>query len=127
MMRRVLILPSVVVGVLVAAACSGPTGTQPPVAARGQFTMRVDNSMQFATPTIIVQAGQPLELTLDNVGGMPHDLSLSDGVAQPIKIEAAGGQMARGTFVIERPGTYQFVCNQPAHALAGMRGTIIAQ
>jgi uncharacterized cupredoxin-like copper-binding protein len=30
-------------------------------------------------------------------------------------------------FAIERPGTYTFVCDQPGHALAGMRGTIIAQ
>jgi len=89
--------------------------------------MRVDNTMQFATATLEVQAGQPLELTVENVGGMAHDFSLSEGVAQPVRIEAAGGQTAGATFTIDKPGTYTFVCSQPAHALAGMRGTIIAR
>ena len=83
--------------------------------------------MQFGTPTLEVQAGQPLELTVENVGDMPHDFSLSEGVAQPVKIEAKGGESATGTFTIDKPGTYTFVCTQPAHALLGMRGTIVAR
>ena len=114
-------------GLLLATACSSPASTQPPVSVGKQFTMRVDNSMQFATPALEVQAGQPLELTLENVGGMPHDFTLSDGVSQPVKIEAKGGETSSGTFTIDKPGTYAFVCSQPAHALAGMRGTIIAR
>jgi uncharacterized cupredoxin-like copper-binding protein len=86
--------------------------------------MRVDNSMQFATPSLAVQAGQPVQLTLENTGDMPHDFTLSDGVTQPVKIEAAGGQTASGSFIIAQPGTYSFVCSQPGHALMGMRGTI---
>jgi plastocyanin len=114
-------------GLLLATACSSPTPSQPPVSVGKQFTMRVDNTMQFATPTLEVQAGQPLELTVENVGGMAHDFSLSEGVAQPVTIEAAGGQTASATVTIDKPGTYTFVCSQPAHALAGMRGTIIAR
>ena len=75
----------------------------------------------------MASVGQPLELTLENTGSSQHDFSLSNGVAQPIKIEAAGGQTAQGTVVIQKPGTYEFVCSQPGHSLAGMRGTIIAQ
>ena len=114
-------------GLLLATACSSPASSQPPVSVGKQFTMRVDNSMQFGTPALEVQAGQPLELTLENVGGMPHDFTLSDGVSQPVKIEAKGGETSSGTFTIDRPGTYTFVCSQPAHALAGMRGTLIAR
>jgi plastocyanin len=88
--------------------------------------MRVDNSMQFGTPAIEVQAGQPLQLTLENDGGQVHDFSLSDGVSQPVKIEAAGGQTTSGVFTINQPGTYAFVCSQPSHALLGMKGTIVA-
>ena len=83
--------------------------------------------MQFANTVLDVNVGEPVELTLENAGSMTHDFSLSDGVAQPVKIEAAGDQTAHGTFTIERPGTYEFVCSQPGHALAGMRGTIVAQ
>ena len=114
-------------GLLLATACSSPASSQPPVSVGKQFTMRVDNSMQFGTPALEVQAGQPLELTLENVGGMPHDFTLSDGVSEPVKIEAKGGETSSGTFTIDRPGTYTFVCSQPAHALAGMRGTLIAR
>jgi uncharacterized cupredoxin-like copper-binding protein len=89
--------------------------------------MQVDNSMQFGTRSFAIHAGQPLELTLQNTGSSQHDFSLNDGVAQPIKIEAAGGQTAEGTFVIQEPGTYEFVCSQPGHSLAGMRGTIVVQ
>jgi hypothetical protein len=32
--------------------------------------------------------GQPLKLTLRNVGDMPHDFSFDAGVEQPIKIDA---------------------------------------
>jgi len=58
---------------------------------------------------------------------MPHDFSLTDGVAQPVKITATGGQSASGTFTIEKPGTYSFDCSMPGHAAAGMRGTIAAE
>jgi uncharacterized cupredoxin-like copper-binding protein len=126
MPRFPLILSGVCAALLVT-ACSGPSSTEPPVVANGQLTVRVDNTMHFATPTITTRAGQPLELTLENVGDMPHDLSIDTGVAQSIKIEATGGQQVRGTVVIQQPGTYQFVCSQPGHALAGMRGTIVAQ
>ncbi len=114
-------------GLLLATACGSPASAQPPVSASKQFTMRVDSSMQFGTPTLEVQAGQPLELTVENVGDMPHDFSLSEGVAQPVKIEAKGGESATGTFTIDKPGTYTFVCTQPAHALLGMRGTIMVR
>jgi len=125
--RSFILATSVVGAALFASACSGPSSAQSAVDAQGQFTMRVDNTMQFATPTLAVRAGQPLDLSLENVGDMPHDFTLSDGVAEPIKIEAAGGQTAHGTFEIDKPGTYQFVCSQPAHALSGMRGTIVVQ
>jgi uncharacterized cupredoxin-like copper-binding protein len=97
------------------------------VQADGQFTMLVDNSMQFGTKSLAVHAGQPLELTVQNTGSSMHDFSLNDGVAQPIKIEVGGGQTAEGTLVIQKPGTYEFLCSQPGHSLAGMRGTIVVQ
>jgi len=87
--------------------------------------MHVDNSMHFTPAAIAVKAGQPLEITVDNVGGMTHDFTLSEGVAQPVKLEASGGQQASGTLVFDRPGTYNFVCSQPGHVLGGMKGTII--
>ncbi len=48
-------------------------------------------------------------------------------VAGPVKLEAQGGRTARGTFTIETPGTYPFVCTVPGHAAAGMTGTLTAR
>jgi plastocyanin len=112
---------------LLATACSAPTAAESPVAAGTQFTVRVDNSMQFSPAALAVQAGQPLELTLENVGDMTHDLSLSDGIGQPVKIEAAGGHSATARVIFQQPGTYTFTCSQPAHALAGMKGTAVVR
>jgi nitrite reductase (NO-forming) len=87
--------------------------------------MRVENGMQFSPTSIGVPSGQPVELTLENVGGMTHDFSLSEGVAEPVKLVVDGGKQATVTFTIQRPGSYTFTCNQPGHGLAGMRGTIV--
>jgi nitrite reductase (NO-forming) len=128
----------VIAGVALATACgaaattSGPSAgvaVQAPAAPAGaqQVTVTVGNSMQFAPASLVVRAGQPVELTLRNGGGIPHDFALAEGVSRPVKIEAQGGRTARGAFTIDTPGTYAFVCTVPGHAAAGMRGTITAQ
>ena len=98
-----------------------------PAAGAQQVTVTVGSAMQFAPSSLVVRAGQPVELTLRNGGGIPHDFTLAEGASGPVKIEAQGGQTARGTFTIDSPGTYAFVCSVPGHAAAGMRGTITAQ
>src|SRR4051812_14394142 len=95
-----------------------------PAAAAGaqQVTVTVGNSMHFAPAAIVVRAGQPVELTLRNGGGVPHDFTLAEGASRPVTIEAQAGRTARGTFTIDTPGTYAFVCTVPGHTAAGMRG-----
>jgi uncharacterized cupredoxin-like copper-binding protein len=83
--------------------------------------------MSFEPSSFTVRAGQPVQLTLQNEGQMPHDFTLADGINQPVKMTATGGQTASGTFTIDKPGTYSFECSMPGHASAGMRGTITAQ
>jgi plastocyanin len=106
--------------VAAAPAPAAPVGVQ-------QVTVTVGNSMQFAPASLVVRAGQPVEVTLRNSGGIPHDFALTEGVSRPVKIEAPGGRTARGSFTIDTPGTYAFVCTVPSHAAAGMRGAIAAQ
>src|ERR671933_1605751 len=98
-----------------------------PAAGTQQVTLTVGSAMQFAPSSLVVRAGQPVELTLRNGGGIAHDFTLAEGASRPVKIEAQAGQTARGTFTIDSPGTYAFVCSVPGHAAAGMRGTITAQ
>ncbi len=129
-MRTQLSILIIVAGIL-SLACSGAAATggqatPASVAPKGtqQVTLTLGDSLRFTPATVVVSAGAPVELTLLNGGGMAHDFALIDGVPNPIKIEAQGGQTASGTFSIDNPGTYSFVCTVPGHAAAGMRGTI---
>jgi uncharacterized cupredoxin-like copper-binding protein len=125
-MRLALLIGSLVMTVFVA-ACGASAPAQPAVDAGQKFAMQVNDTMQFQPASIAIPAGQPFELTLENVGPMTHDFSLSEGVAQPVTIEVKPGESSSATFTIDKPGAYSFVCNQPAHALAGMRGTIVVR
>src|SRR5438105_1407542 len=116
---------------LVITAC-GSTQTSPAVAATlaadgsQHITVTVGSAMSFDPSAISVRAGQPVELTLTSTGGMPHDLTLRDGVAEPLKLTVGPNETATGTFTVSKPGTYQFECAMPGHSLAGMKGTITA-
>jgi nitrite reductase (NO-forming) len=90
-------------------------------------TIRASDTMRFDPATVTVPAGQPIQFTLINDGALIHDFVLTDGVAQQITVAAAGKASAEGTFTITRPGTYTFVCAQPGHEAAGMKGTIVAR
>jgi uncharacterized cupredoxin-like copper-binding protein len=130
---------ALLVGLLAPTACGGtsasgaPTdvihatgATQTPNGSQA-ITITVGDSMSFDPAAIVVRAGQPVELTLRNTGQGAHDFSLSQGVAQPVKLTSNGGDTANTTFTIDKPGTYTFDCSMFGHALAGMRGTITAQ
>jgi uncharacterized cupredoxin-like copper-binding protein len=66
-------------------------------------------------------------LTLRSTGQSAHDVTLNEGVAQPVKLTVNGGETISRTFTLDTPGTYKFECSMPGHALAGMRGTITVQ
>jgi uncharacterized cupredoxin-like copper-binding protein len=48
-------------------------------------------------------------------------------VSEPVKIAGVGGQTTSGTFTIDTPGTYTFICAVPGHESGGMKGTLTAQ
>ena len=116
-------------------ACSPASATRPAAGAEGAaatsaaqaVTVQGTDALKFEPATLTVKAGQPVTLTFTNSGQTVHDWSLAQGAGQPVKISAAGGQSASGTFTIDRPGTYTFICSQPGHEAGGMKGTITAQ
>lgn len=75
---------------------------------------------QFSPNAFTVNAGQPFTIELTAVDA-EHDLSVR-GVDGHVHVLA--GQTVSGGFQIDQPGTYEFVCDQPGHADAGMKGTI---
>ena len=92
-----------------------------------QVTISIVGGMRFQPAAVSVRAGQRLELTLRNADQSAHDLTLDEGVAQPVKLTVNGGETTSRTFTFDKPGTYKFECSLPGHALAGMRGTITVQ
>lgn len=92
-----------------------------------QVTVVARDTMRFEPSSITVAVGQPVHLTLRNEGRMDHDFTLSEGVSRRVRIKADGGETASGTFTIDRPGTYTFVCSVSGHESAGMTGTITAR
>ena len=115
-------------GLLVAALLLTTALTTACVDAGGQqVTVKALDTMRFEPATVTVPAGKPVQVTLANDGVLIHDIVLSDGVDQPVKIETIGKASASGTFTIAQPGTYTYVCAQPGHEAAGMKGTIVAR
>ena len=117
---------------LAGAACASTTpgeATPASVVSDGtqQVTIEASDDMKFQPAAVSVHAGQPLELTLQNAGQSAHDLTLSEGVAQPVQLTVNGGQTTSRTFTFDKPGTYKFECSMPGHALGGMSGTITVQ
>lgn len=116
-------------------ACSAASSARPAVGTQGAaassaaqaVTVQGTDALKFEPSTLTVKAGQPITLTFVNSGQTVHDWSLAQGAGQPVKVSAAGGQSASGTFTIDRPGTYTFICSQPGHEAGGMKGTITAQ
>jgi len=126
-MRRQLLITLAIACAALLTACGAATdSTREVQTGSQQVTLTVGNSMQFVPGSIVVRAGEPVELALRNGGGIPHDFSLTEATASPVKVESQGGQTARAVFTIDTPGSFEFVCSVPGHAAAGMRGTITA-
>jgi nitrite reductase (NO-forming) len=76
----------------------------------------------FDQPTLRVQPGQQVHLTLENKGVIEHNLHI-DGSND--SLDAKPGQVVNGDFTFSTPGTYDFFCSIPGHKDAGMKGKLI--
>jgi uncharacterized cupredoxin-like copper-binding protein len=112
--------------VAVVAGCASAGGSGPAAGAQ-RVTVTATDAMRFEPASLAVRAGQPAELTLRNDGQIPHDFTLTEGAARPVKVVAAGRQTVTATFTISRLGSYRFICSQPGHAEAGQVGVPVAE
>jgi plastocyanin len=96
-------------------------------AAPQQLAVKAMDTMRFDPATLNARAGQPIHLILENTGQIVHDFHITEGVSQPVTAKAQAGQTATATFSVARPGTYMFVCSEPGHEQAGMKGTLVVQ
>ncbi len=97
---------------------------QPPVP--GARKIRIVADEYSFTPTDIrVQAGETVNLELDNRGDTFHTLTIDD---LHFELQTDGHTTATGSLVApNRARRYQIICDVPGHATAGMRATLIIE
>lgn len=81
----------------------------------------------FTPNAITVEAGEPVALTVHNMGEAEHDFTvhLPDGTEAPdAHVHAVAGEMSTGVFTIAEPGTYEVWCTVAGHKDLGMVATL---
>jgi uncharacterized cupredoxin-like copper-binding protein len=107
-----------------------------------RVTVTMGDSLAFDQPTLTVQAGKPVLLTIKSTGQTDHDFTVMGMPATNVKNDTKGrdghghnqagevvGHPRKGGEVTIRftpttPGTYEFYCSVTGHKDAGMRGVL---
>ena len=129
MMRRWLLAAT-----LVLAGCS-PGVNRPPTEVTAQADAKgvqhvrlLAHSYWFEPSRIVVKAGHPVELKMNNSSWVaPHNVTCNAADAG-IEFSANLGLIGRGkteTFTPTKAGEYEFFCHVDGHAHKGMKGTIV--
>jgi uncharacterized cupredoxin-like copper-binding protein len=102
------------------------------------------------TPTeLIIATGEVVELDVENVGALTHDLTIeridaelamqhqparhvpaghdAHGAAAAVHLALAPGDRMVARLRVHDPGEYEFYCAEPGHREAGMTGTLIVR
>lgn len=95
-----------------------------PSGEKANVKMKASN-FAFDPDVIVAQKGDTLVLTVTNVSGEEHNLTVKDPSGSIIKSEDLP---AHQTITMEVPlqaaGVYPFYCDKPFHATLGMKGRI---
>jgi len=102
---------------LVLAACGGG-GTPSPQA----VTVRAQDTFTFDPANLTAQVGQMVEISLENVGVLEHNLVIDEFSVSAGPLQ--GGQSAPVSFTPSAAGTFTYYCDVPGHREAGMEGTL---
>ena len=117
-----LILPGVIG--LAAIACQAPSGLPGTGANSVEIVM---TEMRFTPNRIDARVGQPIVIRIVNRGAQPHDLAFPSAQMPGLRgVETLmnPGESRTLTLTFDQPGTYQFLCTLPGHAVAGMTGAV---
>ena len=80
------------------------------------------SEFKFSPATLTVKKGEPIKLTLKNVGKMPHDFVVDELGIRTKKI--AGGDTDTIVFTPEQAGVFEYYCSVGSHRAMGMVGKI---
>jgi nitrite reductase (NO-forming) len=110
-----------------AVPATGPARPAAPSASvqRARADLRVTaTEFAFSRPTLQVEPGQAVHLTLENRGSIEHNLHVDGSSAA---LDARAGQSAAADLSFDQPGEFTFFCSIPGHKEAGMQGKLIVR
>lgn len=114
---------AVALAALTGSTVMAPTSAQ--AAQTGSDIRIIATEFKYEPREVHVKAGAPVTVVLDN-----SQAATEHGMAVPalkFRVDARAGQVARKTFVFDKPGTFPIVCDLPGHTEAGMTGTLVVQ
>jgi len=135
-----------VVGIASGTALAGLLSLSPIALADGPQQIALTAAdLSFTPNSIQMVVGQPVQLTITNLGQLDHDVKSDIPISQLTYVQADNdpqeqvdnaaqgvldvdfdkGDTSTVTFVPTTAGTYSFQCDQPGHADAGMKGTFV--
>jgi uncharacterized cupredoxin-like copper-binding protein len=120
---RVLLAALLGVAVIMVAGCAGRYSA---TVQRGEKELAVRASnFKFEPNEIKAQRGGVVVFHVENVTGTAHNFTLKDPSGQTIASVALPPEGTADVKVgLDEPGSYEFYCNKPFHAILGMRGRI---
>lgn len=86
-----------------------------------KFTVEGSN-FKFVPNQLSVNAGDTVQITFKNTGGMMHDFVIDAFKVKTDSLEVGKQQVV--SFVADKPGTYEFYCSIGNHRAQGMKGTL---
>jgi len=111
-----------VAAALLLAGCGGGGAAGPKT-----IDILAGDNFRFQPAEIRARPNEQVTVRVRNPGALVHDF-VTRGQARDARLEIAAGQTATITFTAAaRPGRYEFVCTQPGHEQAGMKGTIVVE
>jgi plastocyanin len=109
---------------LLVGACGGGSADEPESdPSRPPDILVKAKEFRFEPAEVLIDAGRPSVVAVENIGSIPHDLTVKDG---GFKVAVAKGATRRKALTVAKAGTYKFYCSLPGHESAGMRGTLTA-
>lgn len=78
----------------------------------------------FQPERLVIDAGETVNLTLINRGGLLHDLTIPE---LDIQLVAGPGETATAGLETLEAGEYQMLCTVPGHADAGMVAWMVVE
>ena len=139
------------VGEIIVSGSSGPAVAAAPTGISHEFELDFIESADFRTlafdalpgeegnnPQIIVNSGDEVTITTNNAGmsfhafgvvSNPDDFNsvIFDSAIAAATNPLKPGESGSTTFTAGAPGTYQYICTVPGHALQGMIGEFIVE